>query len=310
MLPVTLEEQRQANANWQTYSLTTYAFTPFDMQKVEQDFLLQTSLPRLFDNDSKTLLTQMQTGGVIAMGSFGNAVIAILDVQTNAAGDVFLLYRANSDFTVELKDELGTHYLHAEGCGRPPRSHGDPPLIIQAHSRRSVWQFSPLARPAARPTQFTVICKPIGLPNVQRNLDLVLEIPVKRPVCALLPDFASSLEPSDRPDAWSVRFGQVESQAQYYLNASLRGGAAGAISEQAANLILQAMQRAKEPAGRGRLSPQAWFDLYSLSRQAGKLNKAREALRQITLPAQGSKNEALELFYDDVREAYRREGIK
>src|SRR5262249_48367725 len=119
-LPVRGEQQLDTDGQWVTQSTIE--------QRYNETLTARLFVPefpksaRLFDVDASRQLSEPRRAKGSTSGRVGDRTIVIRDLKVNAAGDVFLLYTAGGrpgdrwqDWSVDLKDDLGTHYLPSEG---------------------------------------------------------------------------------------------------------------------------------------------------------------------------------------------------
>src|SRR5205085_10005525 len=147
-------------------------------------------------------------GRGLARRSFGDRTIVLRDLQVNAAGDLFLLYTIGKfpgdttrDWSVEVADDLGTHY-RPSGYLLQPFAQAQPPqlpngYVFNGEKPEGDWWVPLEAVRAWKPRRFKVTFH-VALTNSRgqdhaappaRPVGVAFTIRLERPESALVPAY-------------------------------------------------------------------------------------------------------------------------
>jgi peroxiredoxin len=298
-LPVRGEQQLSTAGQWVTQAILELRYNePLPARLFVPEF---PKSARLFDVDAGRRLWGRRLAKGIARRRVGDRAVVIRDLQVNAAGDVFLLYTAGrrsgdrwQDWSVDLKDELGTRYMPGEGF--QPYVEGGPEsgwhgFVFQGAKLEGGWWVPAEPQSPWRPRRFTLTfhVQPIThhgkdpMPNERFSASTAFTLGVERPAAPLLPEYIpymglGGLQPRD------LMRSRAMARAQYYRYQERDLPRALALYREVLRLRDEQAREIGEPV----LDPYTWVFVAEVLREMARRTEALAALEQALQEARSS----------------------
>ncbi|MFN3650582.1 MAG: hypothetical protein ACK47B_13480 [Armatimonadota bacterium] len=287
-LPIRWEGQSLSGSTWITDRVGEATFNvALPSELFRPEFPPST---RYVDLAARRREWQQRVRTVRARGRIPDREFAVRDLQLNPDGDVFLLYTVSRsgdperDWSVELRDDLGTPYLPPvprwpyRAARDPSAPHEEDLGIPDLHAS---WWVIPQPQPRRAPRELilTFRAQPPLPADEGAPWQVTLRFPVARPAAAAAPDYLPllALAPGGEEPEWTIREWAAATRAHHFRTEARDVEQALKWQRRVVELSVE-QQRAT--GARLRELSREWLLLYQLCRDLGRRPEALAALRK------------------------------
>ena len=288
-LPLQGETEERINGRWTLTSVGLSQYdTPLAASLFTPDF---PRTARLIDVEAGRDVWRRRLAKGVAAQAHGDVIVR--DFQTNANGDVFLLFTNGSRVgtrddnlrAAELTDEYGTHYIapmtqETERSSMPliatcleqdpqnPSGNRINGYLFNNEALEGYWWVPLQPRGLGKPHHFT-----LTLHQDFEGGKMVFELPVEKPSCAVVPEYMPYMA---RPlfDEWVITHEEALTRACFYRTEAHDLPQALAWYQQAVAID----QKEDHNAGGHLTEEDEWFAIYQVQTWLGQPEEAKSAL--------------------------------